>query len=61
MTWVGSGSTGYALCASAGCPLLIQRTGGGGTIGVAGVLGQASFECGDPPFLLRDNGEQLQD
>ena len=25
------------------------------------MLGQASFECGDPPFLLLDNGEQLQD
>jgi hypothetical protein len=32
-----------------------------GTIGVAGVLGQAHFECGDPPFLLLGNGEQLQD
>src|SRR5919201_2305744 len=32
--------------------------GRGGTIGVAGVLGYASFECSDARFLLLDDGEQ---
>jgi hypothetical protein len=30
-------------------------------IGVAGVLGHASFECGDARFLLLDDGEQMDD
>jgi hypothetical protein len=35
--------------------------GRGGTIGVAGVLCYASFECSDARFLLLDDGEQLDD
>ena len=39
----------------------IRWIGRGGTIGVAGVLGQASFERGDPRCLLLDDREQLDD
>jgi hypothetical protein len=42
-------------------PFRIQRTGGGGTIGVSGVLGYASFERGNPRFQLLDDGEQVDD
>ena len=33
----------------------------GGTLGVAGILGQPSFERGDPGGLLLDDGESLDD
>jgi hypothetical protein len=38
-----------------------RRIGRGETIGVAGILGHASFERGDPHGLLLDDGEQLDD
>jgi hypothetical protein len=51
-----------------GCPFLIRRIGGGGTIGIAGTLLQAGFEFGDlrlqrlaPGFQLLDDLKQLQD
>jgi hypothetical protein len=38
-----------------------RRIGRWGTIGVAGVLGYASFECSDACFLLLDDREQMDD
>jgi hypothetical protein len=56
--WLGPVS---ALRASAGCWFLIRRIGGGGTVGIAGPLLQASFELRNPRlqgpdsvFLLHD-------
>jgi hypothetical protein len=61
MSGVPSLGTGSSVLASAGGPLLIRRISRGRTVGVAGVLGEARFECGDPPFLLLDDREQMDD
>jgi hypothetical protein len=39
----------------------MRGIGRGGAVGVAGVLGQLSFERGNLRGLLRDDGEQLDD
>jgi hypothetical protein len=50
-----------ALPARAGCGLLLRRIGGGGTIGIAAVLLQASVERGDPHGPVLDDGGQMDD
>jgi hypothetical protein len=61
MPGVPSLGTGLSLLTRAGSPLLIRRIRRGRTAGVAGVLGEVSFEYGDPPFLLLDDREQMDD
>ena len=59
MPGVPSLGTGLSRLARAGSPLLIRRIRRGRPIGVAGVLGEASFEACDSPFLLLDDREQM--
>ena len=59
MPGVPSLGTGSSVLASAGGPLRIRRIRRGRTVGVAGVLGEASFKCGNLSFLLLDDREQL--
>jgi hypothetical protein len=49
--------TRSALRSSAGWPFRIRQIGGGGTVGVAGVLGRMSFEHCDPRFLLPNDSK----
>jgi hypothetical protein len=56
--WLGARSP---LRARAGDPLCIRWIGRGGTIGVLGVLGHASFEHRDALCLLVDHIEQMHD
>jgi hypothetical protein len=44
-----------------GCRLLLRWSGGGGTIGMAGALRQASVERSDLHGLVLDDGEQMDD
>jgi hypothetical protein len=59
MPGVPSLGTGLSVLARAAGPLLIRRIRRGRPVGVAGILGEASLECGDPPFLLLDDREQM--
>jgi hypothetical protein len=56
--WLGARSPSRA---RAGDPLHIRGIGQGGTIGVAGVLGQPRFQRGCPLLLLLDHREQMND